>query len=247
MARYKVWAITLCYNEPSVIETSIRQYRATSRDDVETVHVLVDQSWPVGDALGRAARLKALASEVNGVYLDPGRNLGLAKGFNWAAAQFPIPDNAMLIGYDGDSWPVTPGWDGAMADLFVQRLDVAWFTLWHPHADRELLAERRGTDLGDGTVQVNSPCINSVCGWRMGWFRKSGGIQELQPFYGGLEVHTFKKLEGWKWIFLKNFREDYWPYPEMLNPHYRTWKHVTNHGGEKQIEFGDWLKLKGLV
>lgn len=244
MARYKVWAVSLCYNDFEVIGMSLRQYRATSSPQVETVHVLVDQHWPLGGD-SRASKLRGLAESMGGLYLDPGANLGLARGFNWAVSQLPIPDNAMIVGYDPDSWPVDFGWDEAMCDLFVARPDVAWFSLWHPHAQRELLEENRGEDLGDGTVRAKSAVMNSVCGWRKKWFREVGGLHEVNEKYGGLESHTFPRLGNWKWIFLKNFREDYWPKPEILNGDYRTWKWATTHGGEKQIDFGDWLILKG--
>lgn len=239
----KVWSISLCYNDPAVIRESILQYRRTKHPDVETVHVFVDQHWPI-DYSEFKSQVMALTEEVGGVYLDPGRNLGLTAGFNWALGQLAIPDNAGVIGYDPDSWPVTPGWDMAMCRALVSDPELAWISLWHPHADRELLEQRRGRDLGDGKVLVKSAVLNSVCMWSRGWLRECQGIYEKLPYYGGLEVFTFPRLGKRKWVFLKDYREDFWPMPELLNPLYREWKWATTHGGQKQIEFGTWLKQR---
>ncbi len=243
--RHKVWAIHLCYNEPEIIERSIQQYIATSSPEIETIHVFVDQHWPLFYA-SFAKSIRALASEIPGsIVLDPGKNLGLHEGFNWALSQLPIPDNAGVIGYDPDSWPVTPGWDLAMCRTFVRDSKAAWISLWHPHAQRELIEEGKGLLLGY-EVLVKRPVMNSVCMFRMEWLRKCGGLTEQLPYYGGLEIHQWARLEGWKWIFLCGFVEDFWPWPDMVNVNYREWKWATTHGREQQIEFGAWLRKKGL-
>lgn len=246
---FKVWAVSLCFNKPEVIRQSLRQYRATSSPDVETVHVLVDQHWPL-DQPKTSQELRSLADELGGLYLRPERNLGLARGFNWAVNQLPIPDNAGIIGYDPDSWPVDPCWDLAMCDAFVRFPEAAWFSLWHPHAERELIADRRAKEIFPGTLyEVTSPVMNSVCMIRKKWFREVGGFHEENPLYGGLEIHMWRRLEQSKakWIFLRNYREAFWPNPEILDTRYRDWKWATTHGREPQIPFGDWLKKRGLV
>ena len=241
--KYKVWAISLLYNDPAIIIKSIQQYKKTSDQNmVQTQHVFVWQHWP----LGGKGELQFLAEELGAIWLDAGENLGLHRGFNYALDNIQIPDNAGVIGYDPDSWPVDYGWDRAMCEFFVSDPKSAWISLWHPHAERELITEGRGLVLKENpkVVQVKSPVMNSVCMFRKGWLRECGGIHEVNPYYGGLEVHTWNRLKDWKWLFLKDYREDYWPNPEMVNPLYREWKWVTTHGKEKQIEFGEWLKKR---
>lgn len=245
MAKYKVWALHLCYNDPRIIEKSIRQYWATTSPDVETVHVFVDQHWPVDYPKFRQ-EIDKLAKECRGVVLDPGKNLGLARGHHWALSQLAIPDNAAICCYDPDSWPTTQNWDERMADVFVSNEKIAWVSAWHYHSDREMLTENKGIDLGGGVYQVKTPVMNSVSFMRRGWIRKTGGITEVNPLYGGCEVHTWSRLEDWKWVFVRDCVETVFPYPELICTEYRDWKWATAVLGEPQIEFGDWLKKKGL-
>ena len=245
---YRTLTISMAYGPPKIIQTSIAQFYRTTQ--VPTEHLIVDQCWPL-DREEMEHVFGYLAREYGCKVVRPGRNLGLAKGFNWALEQVPFPDNGGVIGYDPDSWPVTPGWDRAMCDAFVRYPWASWFSLWHPHAERELLAEGRGQVLENDAslVKAKSAVMNSVCMFRRGWLRACGGLYEAHHYYGGLEVHMWPKLVEHKtqWLFLKNYREEFWPYPEMIDVNYRAWKWATCHLGEKQIEFGEWLKLKGLI
>lgn len=246
--KFRTQTISLCYNPPAVIEASIDQFYATTV--VETQHLLVDQCWPL-EREAMEAVFQRLSQKYGCEVLRPGKNLGLARGFNWALSERPFPRNGMVIGYDPDSWPVTFAWDHAMCEEFVRRPDTAWFSLWHPHAERELLQERRGTvdPSNPFIVTATSAVMNSVCGFRRGWLEDCGGLYEANNFYGGLESHMWQRLvdHKMKWIFLRDFHEDFWPKPELLDTRYRDYKWLTTHGGEKQVEFPEWLKLKGYL
>lgn len=245
----KVWTITLCFTDPDIIHDSLAQYRATASPQVETVHVLVNQHWPIGKETN-AAELEKIARKFGCLLLDPGRNLGLHDGFNWAWRKQNIPDNAMVIGYDPDSWPVTPGWDQAMCDVFVSDPSVAWLSLWHIHAEREVIEDRRGGAIevlgGHRVVPLKRPAINSICGFRQGWLRQVGGLWEGNAFYGGLEVGMWEKLGQNRWVFLRDFREANELYDRM-NPLYKEykWKHAQTR--EWPGDFESFLKSKGLT
>ena len=243
---FQTLTISMAYNRPQIIRSSIDQFYKTT--EVPTTHLIVDQCWPL-EREEMEHVFKYMSQTYGCKILRPGKNLGLAKGFNWALEQESFPDNGGVIGYDPDSWPVSPGWDLAMCHKFVSHPSVAWFSLWHPHAERELLTEKRGERQEDGTVRVTSAVMNSVCMFRRGWLRACGGLYEANALYGGLEVHMWKRLQDHKqgWLFLPDYREDFWPWPEMIDTRYREWKWATTHGGEPQIEFGRWLQLKGFL
>lgn len=230
--------------DSEIVADSIAQYYRTKSKEVETVHVLLDQHWPLEREKTRE-HLQAIAKQYGCLYIDSGRNRGLHEGFNYALSQLTIPDNAMVIGYDPDSYPVTIGWDMAMCEVFVADPRIQWLSLWHQHATRQLLHEGAGMHLemihGHRVRQVSRAVMNSVCGFRMGWLRRIGGLYEVLPKYGGLEVHMWPKIDG-RWVFLEDFQEQPALYDRM-NPLYKEWKWRTAHLGEPQIDFGEWLKL----
>lgn len=245
----KVWTISLAYMDAEIISESIARYYETKAPGVETVHALVDQHWPVGAGLHRA-KLRKIAAKYGLVYLDPGKNLGLHHGFNWALSQFSIPDNAMVIGYDPDSYPVTHGWDLAMAEVFVARPSVCWLSLWHQHAQRQVVDEKaeaeRFSVAGHQVFRVGRAVMNSVCGWRMGWLRACGGLTEGNEFYGGLEVAMWNPLQkfGGEWVFLPEFQEQ--PhFQDRMNPFYREWKWAHAHERTTKDDFATWLTRRG--
>jgi hypothetical protein len=137
----KVWSISLCFMDAEIIHDSIEQYYKTKHPEVETNHILVDQHWPINYSKQKRA-LELIAKKFGCQLLDPGKNLGLHEGFNWAWRQQAIPDNAMVIGYDPDSWPLDDGWDMAMAKAFVGSERIEWLSLWHTHCERQVFERR---------------------------------------------------------------------------------------------------------
>ena len=249
----KVWTVSLAYTSLDIIEESIAQYYATKHSDVETVHLLVDQHWPLY-ARDRAARLRDLCQKFGLTYLDPGKNLGLHDGFNWALEQVAIPDNAMVIGYDPDSYPVTKGWDMAMCDLFVAYPWISWLSLWHQHCDRQIIEEKAaGPELYLGGLRnvrcfpVKRAVMNSVCGIRRGWLRSVGGLTEGNKFYGGLEVAMWEKLQQTKseWVFLPDYKEI--PhFQDRMEPLYREWKWAHAHERTFPGDFDSYLTMVAM-
>lgn len=228
---FKVWTITLCFNDPDIIADSLKQYYATKSPLVRTRHLLVDQHWPIGKNAARRA-LEALARDYNAVLLDPGRNLGLHEGFNFALRSEPIPGNAGVIGYDPDSWPLTEGWDLGMCQVFVADPSINWISLWHEHAYRQLIQEGAAhaivETLNSVDVQtIKRPVMNSVCMFRAGWLQQVGGLWEGNSHYGGLEVCMWEKIKPGRWVFLPGFREDLRLHARV-NPLYREykWRHA---------------------
>lgn len=245
--RNKVWVISLIYNDADVIEQSITQAHETKSQEVDWVHVLVDAHWPINHDKVKEA-LARLTEKYGCIVIDPGHNLGLHGNFNHALASQAIPDNAMVIGLDPDCWPVTPNWDKAMCDVFNADEKIVWLSLWHAEATRELLHERKSkpetTIVGHRVVEVASPVINSVCGFRMGWLNKVNGITEPSRWYGGLECAMWQSvLNHGRWVFLPDYREE----PHFkINPDYTTWKWKHAHQGYPH-DFSHYLKEIGHI
>lgn len=246
--KYKVWTISLCFMDADIIHDSLEQYYKTKSPEVETVHVLVDQHWPINYPQHRI-ELEKIAKKFNCILLDPGKNLGLHGGFNWAWEQLAIPPNAAVIGYDPDSWPVTPEWDLAICRAFVTRPDAVWFSLWHQHCDRQIDQEgallRNFNAGGISCAQVSRAVMNSICAFRQAWLRKIGGLYEQNNFYGGLECDLWEKISYNEWVFLRDYKEIPKLYDRM-NPLFKEWKWKTAHTKEipHTMDFESWLKTK---
>jgi hypothetical protein len=243
----KVWTITLCHNDPEIISDSLRQYYATKSPKVETIHVLVDQHWPINKIACKRS-LESLARDYKCVLLDPGRNLGLHDGFNWAMNQFAIPDNAGIIGYDPDSWPIQSGWDEAMCKAFMGDPTINWISLWHQHAYSQLIAEGAAyanieTINGIELQTLKRAVMNSVCMFRAGWLKSVGGLYEGNKYYGGLEVAMWEKIKPGRWVFLPGFLEDLRLH-DRVHPWYREYKWRHAHLRDFTGTFEEYVTLR---
>lgn len=249
MKRFKTWAISLLFNDADIIEKSLTQYLATTDSEtVETQHVFVWQHWPL-EKKSTEKRCRNLSDALGAIWIDPGRNLGLHDGFNLALQIVPIPMNALVIGYDPDCYPVTPGWDRAMCEVFVSDPSIAWMSLWHQHAQRELVEDKRGLEqtrvAGHRLRVLKSPALNSVCGFRRDWLESVHGLHEGNKYYGGLECTMWEKLQSEKkrWVFLEDFKEE--PrFQEIQNALYREWKWLHAVERTVQVDFETWVNSK---
>lgn len=234
----------MAYNQPWIIRKSIEAYYATKDPRVETVHILIDQHWPIGYAKLRA-ELESIARDYNLVLMDPGRNLGLHKGFNWAWRQHAIPDNAGVIGYDPDCIPSTPGWDMKLCEIFCAVPEAGWLSLNNPRTQEELQGR---TDLetivaGQHIARLSHPVVNSICMFRQKWLIETQGIHESNPFYGTLETTMFPMLPPFRWYVLKDVMEGD-SLRDTENLLYRQWKWDTCHTKKIPVDkdFGTWLR-----
>lgn len=248
---YHVLVISLCHNDPNLIEKSLDQLQATrDKTNVQMDIVMVDQHWPI-DKENTHLRLKEIAAKNNAKLLDFGKNLGLHKGFNAAFLSQNFPDNGMVIGYDPDTWPVTYGWDKAMCDTFVSDPSIGWLSLWNESSDREIIEQQKGLKtavIGGHTVHVlDYAVMNSICGFRSGWLKKVGGLVEPNEFYGGVECAMWNHLQEhkMKWVFMRDFKEIpelRWRAPRA----YIVWKDLHGREGTVKVSFEDWLKTNPI-
>lgn len=207
-----VYAITLAFCNPRILTRSIEAFHRTRCPDMALEHFIIDQHYP----LHRNDTLQALDSLEKRFHvkrLDPGRNLGLHHGINWALENLGLHDDDIVIGYDGDSVPLAHGWDRALVRAIEsdsgngQR--VVWSSLANPRTVFDIQA--MGFDQHPGDPQLwltRFPITNSICAWRYGWLRSVGFLTEPRNFYGHLEAAMFEKLRPWeRWAVLPEFPE----------------------------------------
>lgn len=240
--------ITLAYNTEAMMRASLKRFEETfGIPRARFEHVIVDQHYPVGRE-GIKAFLVEQSQNENVKILDPGKNLGLQGGFNFALESLKLTQNDIVFGFDPDCFPRENGWGWAMERVLADR-SVGWVSCWTPHTERET-KERGYSDQviqGVPVRRVKTPVLNSVCAWQADFLLAAGGLKDGHKYYGGLECVMWQHLErqARSWVFLKEFHEEYCPDDRLIDPLYRKWKWDTTHGGEEQIEFGAWLKLHG--
>lgn len=244
---YAVLTISMCHTDWHIIEASLEQYYRT-REIAATRHVLVDQHWPIEYSFWRS-QLERIARRFGCELVDPGENLGLHRGFNFALDSVAWPDTGGVIGYDPDSYPVTQGWDRLLAEEFVRDSNAVWLSAWHQHARRQVVEEGAGEEIRPGTWRVKRPVMNSICMFRMGWLRRVGGLYEQNALYGGLECDMWPKIApSESWLFLEQVVER----PEFeswVHPLYREWKWRTAHTKEvpHTMSFEKWLRARASL
>lgn len=211
-----IYAITLAFANAELLERSINAFYATRNPAMPlTGHYVVHQHYPLRpESIGYALDRMRLEHGVH--VIDPERNLGLHEGFNWAMRQIKPKDDDIIIGYDGDSLPLSKGWDMALVRAIDgSRSDghgsVVWATLGNPRTLSDVYSRGYDTATADGYLRLfltRTAITNSICAWRYGWLRRVGFLQEPRAYYGHLEAAMFNKLgKGERWAVLPDWIE----------------------------------------
>lgn len=240
------YVITLAYNTTQMMRASLQRFDETfGVDRKDFKHVFVNQYYPKNRA-ENTAWLKEREAIGDTLVMDPGRNLGLSAGFNFALSGITIKPEDIIYAYDPDMFPRDHGWGIAMSNV-LHHNKIAWVSCWNPHTQQE--TEERGYEdmviNGQNVRMVKTACLNSVSAFSGEFLLKSKGAHEPNPLYGGFEISMYQKLKehGFNWVFLKDFVEDYCD-QSLIDTEYREWKWKTTHGGEKQEDFELWLKKR---
>lgn len=211
-----VYAITLAFCHPEILKLSMRAFYKTRNHDLSLDgHFIVDQHYPLhGQKIFEELKMQTL---INGqTILDPGRNLGLHVGFNWALSQIKPNREDIIIGYDADSLPLSRGWDMALVRAIeAKRSDghgeVVWASLGNPRTLSDLYARGYDPVTADGYLRLfltRTAITNSICAWRYGWLQDVGFLDEPRAFYGHLEAAMWGKLRpGKRWAVLPDWTE----------------------------------------
>lgn len=241
-----VFAVSLGFMSAGIIRRSLAAYAATRNTDFGPYrHVMVDQHYPLDKECNRA-ELREICAEHGVEVIDPGRNLGLHHGFNFALRHLAPDPEDVIIAYDVDSTPVSEGWDLALVRALQgdPSKRAVWASLMNPRSARDLSERGYTVRKADGYIELwatRSPVTNSICAWRYGWLSEVGLLTEPRPFYGHLEAEMYGKLGPKRdWVFLPGWTES----DELRDLHdraYVVYKWCHSHLKSWDGDFESWL------
>lgn len=179
-------------------------------------------------------------------YLDPGRDLGLHMGLNWVLLKIGPKPGDVIITYDPDSQPETPGFDHALAET-VQSGEYEIASSFTIHSEREF--QERGylekTCRGRRVFIPNTGMMIGNTAWSCDFLKRVGGFKEPNAYYGGIEAAMTQELRktGGQWAFLPDVKEG-WLDRSYHDTEYTNWK--VDHAAQKfKGSFADYLSKLG--
>lgn len=207
-----VYTITLGFGPAKMIRQSFIRYYETRNKELPFTHVLVDQHYPINKEENRK-EIAEICKEFGVAIVDPGKNLGLHEGFNWAMRKLEMKPEDIMICFDPDSYPVTPGWDMALvrAILGDPEKRIAWASVTNKSSMGDIIAKGHTVRKSDGFIELwipNHPIVNFLCAFHVEWLLSVGGLSEPKNFYGHLESHMYSKLGNRQWALLPGWWED---------------------------------------
>jgi hypothetical protein len=236
-----VFTITLGYSPASLFHESTKRYYETNT--IESKHFYIDQHYPLDREKNRERCLEICKTRGITV-LDPGKNLGLHHGFNWALNEINPGKDDIVIAYDPDSYPMNVGWDRALVETIRSEPSIAWATLNGPRCQTDMsrfVCDDRVV-AGRNVKIAPRAFVNTTCAWSVSFLEKIGGLRENSEFYGHLEAPMFHELTkiGLKQAFLIDYTES----DHLRDLHdraFQVWKWLHAHTGEYRGDFGQWL------
>jgi hypothetical protein len=234
--------ITLGYVPARIFEKSMDSFYSTISKEMDITHIFVYQHYPLDEEHNKPA-LFNICNKYGLTILDPQKNLGLHEGFNWALAQLPIQDEDIIIGFDGDSHPLTQGWDKAFATALEDNR-LVWASLWSQRAE-DRINEVGYIVHGVRNVRVfilRDAIMNSICAWNAKFLKDIGGLSELLQYYGHLEASMFPKLKALnkEWVVLPDYFESD-SFRILQDKEYLRWKWYYAHKKLISISFDEYV------
>lgn len=236
-----IFTITLGYAPFHMLRESITQYYRTNTYKLHK-HFYVDQHYPLNKEENRV-KCADVCKDHGIEIIDPGKNLGLHHGFNYALNVINPKSDDIVIAFDPDSFPMNIGWDTALIDVLSDPT-ICWSTLMAPRCFGDIKKYACEEKIINGIKVMITPraVVNTTCAWKISFLEKIGGVKENSEFYGHLEAPMFHEAQklGLKWAFLPDFVES-----EELNqkhdPEFGQYKLVHAHLGTYKGDFGQWL------
>lgn len=228
--------ITLCFTKPAIVRKALENYYRTAT--LPTKHYLLHQHYPLPSKSEVFEELKVIAKDFNCVLSDAGKNLGLHHGFNAVLKQINPKPEDIIIGYDHDSCPVSPGWDEALVKVLNSDPNHVWGSLRTVHTLDEIPEIKLEKFDGIYYFKLPKPAMNSVCAIKASFLEKTGGLHEYSNFYGHLETNMWNlmKEHGGDWFFLL----DYFEKSDLLHEHDESYKLYKWAHAQTQTWDGDF-------
>jgi hypothetical protein len=235
----KKWAVILGFANEATANRTLQLVKET-RAATDIDWLLVDNHYPDTPS----GFWESWAKELGAEYLNPGRNIGLHHGLNFALTAVNADRGDLMLGIDPDTRPLTVGWDDAlMRALSIP--DVGWASLGNDHSEGEM-ATRGFTESQESGLRLKTTkqaVVNSLCGFKLSWVKDVGGFQETSEYYGGVECLMFPMCvkAGLRWVWLQDYREGKFD-TDLSDPDYRHYKWAHAHKGWKG-DFATWKPL----
>ena len=266
MSSRTVW-ISLAYINPTVIAASLWDYLASCPEGIADEHIIVDNHYPLDYGGVRLRMEQAQKILPSLTILDPGKNLGLHEGFNYALERVlpGLDDDDLIIAYDLDESPRSTGWLNAMRLVMAADSACGWLSMSSSAIKTALAdapvraivgpARARGetspTSASGPThecvavIVPDRPCINHVCSWRVRALRAVGKLEESRPYYGYLEMVMWPKFKaaGYYQGWLRDFYDQHDAYGPYQDAEYQAYKraHVASSPNTFLGSFEEWL------
>lgn len=117
----KIFTITLAYNQPWIIEQSIKQYYLKNGIKPHK-HFFVNNHYPLIDHDKNEKFLKHLSHQYNLEYIDFGENKGLEQSI-YSLGKYISEDDLSII-YDCNNFVLTHNFDSKMFELYKQKISM---------------------------------------------------------------------------------------------------------------------------
>lgn len=238
----KTWILTVSHVPPHVLQNSLVALKNTTLPTEEYEHVILDHHWPKEYWATRHSILD-VAMKFKCRVISNYRNIGGHEGFQWMLDECPIEHEDIVICYDPDSNPITPGWISAMKEVltFNPPFNVI-VALNYPQMQ---IAAKNWQMTFQGGICVKKPeCLEmtNVTGFRASFLKQYGFRSDRCEYYGHVESYFKKvcdthKLNQW---WLQSFDEMSVPLHDRL---YQDWK-IEHSNGRYLKNFDEFVREK---
>ena len=248
----RLYAVSNVYAQPEIVMSSISQFHLTA-GAMPQKWIIVNNHWPMVENptwhavqamnyVGKCGRIYS-ACERDGKGEPTYKNLGGHGGTTFGLKQFDFEDEDLILNYDLDSWPITPGWLTAMIETMKADLTLGWVAL---------MVERLIQDpawtyeiIGGHRVAFRDPTeMWNVTLFRGKMFRE--GMLADSTYYGYVETAMERKARefGLRHGWMVDFIEGQHPIPHPKT--YSDYKQAHARSNPKYPgTFEQWLKEMG--
>ena len=250
----KLLAVSNVYAQPEIVASSIARFFLTA-GVIPSNWTLVDNHWPMiqnpawfamkaAELIGLAYCIPATETGHDGIPMD--KNLGGHGGTTFGLKHLKFEDDDLILNYDLDSWPITPGWLTAMVETMQADPTLGWVALMV----NRLISDPKWTyeTIGGNRVAFRTPTeMWNVSLFRGKMFRQ--GMLADSRYYGYVEsamerlAQSLGLRHGWMADFIEG---DHHPishpreFCDYKDEHARS-------AVRFQGSFEEYLKLKGGV
>lgn len=237
----KIYIITVCHMEPEIIAFSLARALKTMGYGYDR-WIFVDNHWPITKYLNREVLEDVSQMICDREIIRPEKNVGGHGGVNFALNHLKIKPEDLVLIYDPDSNPVTPGWLSAMVTVMANASHIDCLGLM---IDPAIIVSRLWNFKHIAGIKVASDKdaeMMNITMIRGSALIRTHGMQAFSSFYGGVEASMHSK--GIKSAYLYDYREQPCPiaHPEI----YRVWKleHATGRYKGNFDQYVEEAKIK---